>query len=181
LKHTFFFFHQSNPCWCLPATVKQARQQQYVDFHAGLASTRTNSSFARKPNFQHQSHIMIECKTPPFWRQFVDVFVDFAATGGKRMWGVPPSDEEIDRRKLPPAILPPAKRIIAIGDLHGDLKKTRQLFQAVGLTNDKDEWIAGDTVAVQVGDQLDRGRNEIEVQRVGRILNILKFERPFEP
>ncbi len=48
-------------------------------------------------------------------------------------------------------MLPAApSRLVAIGDLHGDLGKARRAFRAAGLTDDKDKWIAGDTVCVQV-------------------------------
>ncbi len=57
----------------------------------------------------------------------------------------------------------------AIGDLHGDITKTRKLFQDVGLTDNDGNWCAGSTVVVQVGDQLDRGRHEIEVCLIVRL------------
>lgn len=58
---------------------------------------------------------------------------------------------------------PAAKRLIAIGDLHGDFEKTRKAFRLAGLTNQRDRWIGGDTVCVQVGDQLDRGDQEVQI------------------
>ena len=59
--------------------------------------------------------------------------------------------------------LEPVKRLVAIGDLHGDIDKARCAFQAGGLIDEKDNWVGGQTVAVQVGDQLDRGSNELEI------------------
>lgn len=56
--------------------------------------------------------------------------------------------------------LPAAERIIAIGDLHGDLDASRKVFQLAGITDDSDHWIAGTLVVVQTGDQLDRGDQE---------------------
>ncbi len=58
--------------------------------------------------------------------------------------------------------------MVAIGDLHGDYEKTRRVFRAARLTDNKDRWIGGSTVVVQVGDQLDRGSNELEVCRLLR-------------
>jgi len=49
------------------------------------------------------------------------------------------------------------KRIIAIGDLHGDYKATIYSLKKAGLIDDKKKWIGGETVVVQLGDQLDRG------------------------
>ena len=48
-------------------------------------------------------------------------------------------------------------RIIAIGDLHADLKATQETFSHIGLTNADGAWIAKDTVVVQTGDVTDRG------------------------
>jgi hypothetical protein len=62
-----------------------------------------------------------------------------------------------------PTVFPPAKRIIAIGDLHGDLEKARRAFRLAGLIDGNDRWAGGSTVAVQVGDLLDRGDQEIEL------------------
>ncbi len=54
-----------------------------------------------------------------------------------------------------------APRIVAIGDVHGDLEATRaalRLAGAIGPTSD--DWIGGTLVLVQTGDQLDRGDDE---------------------
>ncbi|MDQ3334918.1 MAG: metallophosphoesterase [Myxococcota bacterium] len=59
-----------------------------------------------------------------------------------------------------PAKRPAAKRVVAIGDLHGDLAATRSAFKAAGLIDDKDTWTGKDTVVVQLGDVLDRGDDE---------------------
>src|SRR5688572_4242503 len=55
---------------------------------------------------------------------------------------------------------PAAKRVIAIGDLHGDLAATRSALKTAGVIDDKDAWIGKDTVVVQTGDVLDRGEDE---------------------
>jgi hypothetical protein len=59
-----------------------------------------------------------------------------------------------------PTVLPPVKRIIAIGDIHGDYQLTLRCFKIAKLIDDKLNWIAEpkDTVVVQVGDQIDRCR-----------------------
>ena len=59
-----------------------------------------------------------------------------------------------------PHILPAKKRIICIGDLHGDFKLTLQCLKIAKVINDKNEWIAEppDTVVVQIGDQIDKCR-----------------------
>jgi len=62
-----------------------------------------------------------------------------------------------DYDKLPD-ILPPVNRIIVIGDLHGDWEMTIKSLKIPKLINDRLEWIGGDTVVVQLGDQIDRCR-----------------------
>ncbi len=55
---------------------------------------------------------------------------------------------------------PMPKRLVAIGDLHGDLGAMRSALKAAGAIDDKDAWIGGDLVIVQTGDMLDRGDDE---------------------
>lgn len=57
-------------------------------------------------------------------------------------------------------ILKPVKRIIAIGDIHGDLDLAIQSFKTANLIDDNYNWIANppQTVVVQVGDQVDSCR-----------------------
>ena len=55
------------------------------------------------------------------------------------------------------------ERVVTIGDLHGDLEQTKRAFRACHLTNSNDKWIGGKTTVVQVGDQLDRGPDEVAV------------------
>jgi hypothetical protein len=55
---------------------------------------------------------------------------------------------------------PAPKRLVAIGDLHGDLGGMRSALRAAGAIDDHDAWIGGDLVVVQTGDILDRGDDE---------------------
>lgn len=48
-------------------------------------------------------------------------------------------------------------RIVAIGDVHGDLADFDSILRQTGLTNEKGNWIGGATVLVQTGDVVDRG------------------------
>ncbi len=59
-----------------------------------------------------------------------------------------------------PTRLPAVPRIVAIGDVHGDLSATRRALKLSGAIDDTDHWIGGDLVVVQTGDQLDRGDEE---------------------
>src|SRR5690349_1911903 len=51
-------------------------------------------------------------------------------------------------------------RIVAVGDLHGDLTATRAALRVAGVIDPHDRWIGGTTTLVQVGDVLDRGDDE---------------------
>lgn len=62
-----------------------------------------------------------------------------------------------------PDRLPAAERVVAIGDLHGDLGAARAALRAGGLIDAQDRWSGGATVAVQTGDVTDRGDDEPEV------------------
>jgi hypothetical protein len=58
---------------------------------------------------------------------------------------------------------PGAPRIVAIGDVHGDLAATRAALRLAGALKEGDEsdrWAGGSLVVVQVGDELDRGDQE---------------------
>lgn len=60
----------------------------------------------------------------------------------------------------PPTRFPAAARIVAIGDLHGDLGGAIEVLKLAGAIDDDLRWIGGDLVVVQTGDQLDRGDDE---------------------
>jgi hypothetical protein len=59
-----------------------------------------------------------------------------------------------------------AERVIAIGDLHGDLEAARQALRLGGAIDANDQWIGGDLVVIQTGDILDRGDEEEAVIRL---------------
>lgn len=60
-----------------------------------------------------------------------------------------------------PAILPAVPRLIALGDIHGDYNLAIDMLKKanlIDLSNGNITWIGGNTVVVQVGDQIDRCR-----------------------
>jgi len=59
--------------------------------------------------------------------------------------------------------LPAAERIIAIGDLHGDVSALRAALRLGGAIDDAGRWIGKNLVVVQTGDQLDRGDDEPQI------------------
>jgi calcineurin-like phosphoesterase family protein len=48
-------------------------------------------------------------------------------------------------------------RIVAIGDIHGDLNSFVSILQSAGMIDAKQNWSGGKAVLVQIGDALDRG------------------------
>lgn len=57
-----------------------------------------------------------------------------------------------------PTILPAKERIIVIGDIHGDYDLAVNLLKVARVIDNNINWIGGDTVVVQLGDQVDRCR-----------------------
>ena len=59
--------------------------------------------------------------------------------------------------------LPSSARLVAIGDIHGDLTALRAALRLAGAINGEDDWIGKDLTVVQTGDQVDRGDQDREV------------------
>jgi hypothetical protein len=54
-------------------------------------------------------------------------------------------------------------RLIAIGDVHGDLDALRRALRLAGAIDEDDHWSGGELFVVQTGDVLDRGDDEDEI------------------
>lgn len=80
----------------------------------------------------------------------VDIFSDDIEDINKNAF-----ERECHKYIYQPIVVPSKKRIIAIGDIHGDYNYALKCFKIAGLINDSLDWIGGDTYVVQVGDQLD--------------------------
>jgi Calcineurin-like phosphoesterase len=59
--------------------------------------------------------------------------------------------------------LPGSARLVAIGDIHGDLTALRGALRLAGAVDTDDRWIGKDLTVVQTGDQVDRGDQDREV------------------
>lgn len=102
------------------------------------------------------------CKNvPSLLSSFVDTFVDFTVSGGLFLPNPDPKTSQNVRE--PTTRIPRVDRLIAIGDLHGDLEKSKQALRLAGLINGSDQWTGGTATVVQVGDVLDRGDDEIKI------------------
>src|SRR5580700_4901918 len=55
---------------------------------------------------------------------------------------------------------PASGRIVAIGDLHGDLDHARRALRLAGAIDVQDQWTGGRLVVVQTGDEIDRGDDD---------------------
>jgi hypothetical protein len=64
------------------------------------------------------------------------------------------------RATPPPTFIKAVPRLVAIGDVHGDLSATLRALKLSGAIDDSTRWVGGNLVVVQVGDQLDRGGDE---------------------
>lgn len=62
-----------------------------------------------------------------------------------------------------PTRVPGGERVVAIGDLHGDITALRSALLAGQLIDRHGRWIGGKTIVVQTGDQIDRGDSDREV------------------
>ncbi|KAL2317439.1 hypothetical protein Fmac_031315 [Flemingia macrophylla] len=73
----------------------------------------------------------------------------------------------------PTFVSAPGRRILAVGDLHGDLKQARSALEMAGVlsSDGQDLWTGGETVLVQLGDILDRGEDEIAILSLLRSLD----------
>ncbi|KAG2268655.1 hypothetical protein Bca4012_070929 [Brassica carinata] len=98
------------------------------------------------------------CKNVPnLISSFVDAFVDYSFSGIFSPHHPTPLNDTPQTRFEKP------DRLVAIGDLHGDLEKSKEAFRIAGLIDSSDRWTGGSTVVVQVGDVLDRGGDELKI------------------
>jgi hypothetical protein len=58
---------------------------------------------------------------------------------------------------------PAPDRVVAIGDIHADMRVLRRAFELAGATNARDEWIGGTLAVVQLGDLIGRSDDERQV------------------
>ena len=65
-----------------------------------------------------------------------------------------------ERPVPPPTFMGEPTRLVAMGDVHGDYEAALEALKTAGVIDDNLSWIGGDTVVMQVGDQLDRGNGE---------------------
>ena len=69
----------------------------------------------------------------------------------------PPAPERPAWRREAPA------RLVAVGDVHGDLGALREALRGADLIDAQHDWVGSEAVLVQTGDLLDRGDQEREI------------------
>jgi hypothetical protein len=79
--------------------------------------------------------------------------LNFYLNNFKTIW-----NEKCSQYDYLPNILPPTRRIIVLGDIHGDFEKTKEMLRVGKVIDSRGKWIGGDTVVVQLGDQVDSCR-----------------------
>ncbi len=86
--------------------------------------------------------------------------------------GAATPDATADPNSAAQDAVPRDPRIVAVGDVHGDLVATRAALRLAGAIDESDAWIGGDLIVVQLGDQLDRGSDEPEILALFEALRV---------
>src|SRR5436189_3342639 len=66
-----------------------------------------------------------------------------------------------------------APRIVAVGDIHGDVDSFTSILRQAGLVDEANAWVGGTATLMQTGDYLDRGD---EVRAVVDLLMALEVK-----
>lgn len=59
-----------------------------------------------------------------------------------------------------------SRRLVAIGDLHGDLNQTLAVLRLARIIDERKHWVGGNATLVQLGDVLDVGPDDIKIVRL---------------
>ncbi|KAK9816933.1 hypothetical protein WJX72_007178 [[Myrmecia] bisecta] len=84
------------------------------------------------------------------------------------------SDGAAAPKNFPPTFLKTTGRVVAIGDIHGDIQKALRALHMAGVLEEEGGralWVGGNTIVVQLGDIMDRGDTEIGVLMLLRELD----------
>ena len=68
--------------------------------------------------------------------------------------------------------IPWKKRIVAVGDLHGDLAHTLRVLRAAKIVDHRAQWIGKTATLIQTGDIVDRGTDTIALYRLFDTLRV---------
>ncbi|OWZ74617.1 serine-threonine protein phosphatase [Cryptococcus neoformans Tu401-1] len=62
------------------------------------------------------------------------------------------------------------QRLVAVGDLHGDINNAKKVLQMAEIIDDDSKWVASTDILVQTGDIVDRGAYADDIYRLMRSL-----------
>lgn len=106
----------------------------------------------------------------PFPRSFVCLLLSVTGCTQPVAQPIPEASAPVAEAQQParapvataPVTAPAGPRVVAIGDLHGDLERSLAVLSLAGLVDAQGHWSGGDAVLVQTGDVLDRGDQGVE-------------------
>lgn len=104
--------------------------------------------------------LLLACSSPTVATDAVDRATGPGAPPLDRSGPVPLPSTTAAPAELPPApqdIFPAPARIVAVGDLHGDVPSAIGALELAKVVDAEGHWIGGTTWLVQTGDVLDRG------------------------
>ncbi|KAK6906924.1 hypothetical protein I203_100913 [Kwoniella mangroviensis CBS 8507] len=58
------------------------------------------------------------------------------------------------------------QRLVAVGDLHGDISNAQKVLRMAHLTDQDTNWVGGEDILVQTGDIVDRGAHALDIYRL---------------
>lgn len=100
---------------------------------------------------------------------FFSVLLTFISCSNDRHDSVPPvpvcefDEANADYSVFDEKIDTAPEKIVAFGDIHGDMTAIIDVLYKSGIIDENLHWNAGETVLVQTGDFIDRGDDELEV------------------
>ncbi|XP_074281385.1 shewanella-like protein phosphatase 2 [Silene latifolia] len=142
--------------------LSQKNKKKIIKFNSTLHGSTINQTFLNNPAMASTTTNPDPqiCKNiPNLLSTFVDTFVDFTVSGGIFL----PNLKNPNPNPPIQTHYPPQDRLIAIGDIHGDLEKCKQSFRLANIIDAADNWSGKTSTVVQVGDILDRGNEEIKI------------------
>jgi hypothetical protein len=86
---------------------------------------------------------------------------------------VPPSGPASALPSVGESTAPGPGRVLAIGDIHGDFEAITIILREIGLIDEENHWVGGDTTLIQTGDFTDRGP---DVRKVMDLLMRLQID-----
>ncbi|WVF66710.1 hypothetical protein IAT40_001452 [Kwoniella sp. CBS 6097] len=62
------------------------------------------------------------------------------------------------------------QRLVAVGDLHGDISNAQKVLRMASIIDDQANWVGGTDILVQTGDIVDRGAHALDIYKMMREL-----------